>query len=71
MMRLYLDGEIPKEGFGTHYRPVDEQRQQIEKQIPELQGELDFLKIQYLSQDEIIHEAKDLYSGWNNLERPE
>jgi site-specific DNA recombinase len=71
MMRLYLDGEIPKEGFGTHYRPVDEQWQQIEKQIPELQGELDFLKIQYLSQDEVINEAKDLYSGWNNLERPD
>lgn len=71
MMRLYLDGEIPKEGFGNHYRPIDERRQQIEKQIPELQGELDFLKIQYLSQDEVIHEAKDLYSRWNNLEREE
>ena len=69
MMRLYLDGEIPKEGFGTHYRPVDERRSQIEQQIPELQGELDFLKIQYLSQDEIVHEVRDLYSGWNNLER--
>ena len=69
MMRLYLDGEIPKEGFGSHYRPIDDRRQQIEKQIPELQGELDFLKIQYLSQDEVIHEAKDLYSRWNKLER--
>ncbi len=69
MMRLYLDGEIPKEGFGSHYRPIDDRRQQIEKQIPELQGELDFLKIQYLSQDEVVHEAKDLYSRWNKLER--
>jgi site-specific DNA recombinase len=69
LVRLHLDGQIPKEGFGNHYRPLFERREQIEKQIPELQGELDFLKIQYLSQDEIINEAKDLYSGWNNLER--
>ncbi len=69
MVRLYLDGEMPKEGFGNHYRPLEEQHKQLNNQIPELQGEIDFLKIQYLSQEEIVSEAKDLYSGWNKLER--
>ena len=40
---------------------------QLEKQMPELQAEIDFLKIQYLSSDTIIQEAKDLYNNWNKL----
>ncbi len=49
------------------YRPLTERRDQIENQIPELQGEIDFLRIQFLSSDQILHEAKDLYSRWSNL----
>jgi hypothetical protein len=36
-------------------------------QLPQLHGELDFLKIQYLSSDEIITEARDLYGRWPQL----
>jgi site-specific DNA recombinase len=67
MMRLYLDDELPKEGFGRKYRPLEERLEQIEDQIPELQGEIDFLMIQYLSSDQILNEAKDLYSRWTQL----
>jgi site-specific DNA recombinase len=68
LISLHAAGELPKEGFGRHYRPLEDQLQQIETQIPELQGEIDFLKIQYLSSDEILHEAQDLYSRWLSLE---
>ncbi len=67
MMRLYLDGELPKEGFGKRYNPLDQRVKQIEDQIPELQGEVDFLKIQLLSKDEVISEARDLYGRWTRL----
>ena len=30
-------------------------------------AEIDFLKIKYLSSDEVIREAQDLYSNWNDL----
>jgi site-specific DNA recombinase len=40
---------------------------QINGQIPEIQGEIDFLKIQFLSSDQIFNEAKDLYSRWRQL----
>ncbi len=30
-------------------------------------GEIDFLKIQYLSSDQILAEAKDLYTRWPEL----
>jgi hypothetical protein len=40
---------------------------QIDAQFPDLQGEIDFLRIQYLSSDHILNEAKDLYSRWPKL----
>lgn len=42
-----------------------------EDQIPEIQGEIDFLKIQYLSSDQILFEAKDLYTKWPQLQNEE
>jgi len=65
--RLYIDDEITSQGFGSIYKPLEKRLQQIGEQIPEVQGEIDFLKIQYLSKDEILNEAKDLYSRWNGL----
>ena len=65
--RLYIDDQITKEGFGSRYRPLEERLKQIQDQLPELQGEIDFLRIQYLSSDQILSEAKDLYSRWPEL----
>jgi len=53
--------------FGRQYRPLESRLKQIEDRIPELQAEIDFLKIQYLSSDQILQEAKDLYSRWPEL----
>jgi hypothetical protein len=39
----------------------------IDGQFPEIQGEIDFLKIQYLSSDQIFNKAKDIYSSWPQL----
>src|SRR4030042_4404472 len=59
------------EGLGVHYKPLEERLKQINAQIPEIQGEIDFLKIQYLSSDQIFSEAKDLYSRWPELTQEE
>jgi hypothetical protein len=71
LVKLYLDDQIPKDGFGLKYKPLDERAKQIENQIPAVQAELDFLNIQFLSSDQILHEAKDLYSRWPALEETE
>jgi len=39
--------------------------------MPHLQAEIDFLKVQYLASDEILSEAKDIYSRWVELEQSE
>ena len=59
------------DSFGRHYRPLEKRIKQINTKIPEIQGEIDFLRIQYLSSDQIINEAKDLYSRWPELTNEE
>jgi site-specific DNA recombinase len=67
ILRAYMDGELPVEGFGREYRPREERLKQLEDELPRLQGELDFLKIQYVSSDEVLAEARDLASRWATL----
>ena len=71
LFELYYAAEILKEGFGKKHQPIEERLQQLDDQIPELQGEIDFLKIEYLSSDQIVSEAKDLYGRWEGLEKEE
>jgi site-specific DNA recombinase len=71
IMQLYLADELSVSGFGIRNRPLEERQKQIADQIPELQGEIDFLKISYLSSDQIISEAANLYSRWPELDQSE
>lgn len=68
LYQLYFEGKIDQNEFGVRYNPLKERSHQIEFEIPRLQGELDALKISYLSSDLIISEAKDLYSRWPKLD---
>lgn len=64
---MRMDGELSKEEFAKFYKPAEQQLRQLENQIPELEAEIDFLKIQYLSSDTVIQEAKDLYHNWPTM----
>lgn len=67
-MQLYLAGQISKDSFGKYYNPLDEQLKQIEATIPNIQAEVDFMKIEYLNSDTIISEAQSLYDRWNTID---
>jgi site-specific DNA recombinase len=69
--RLYMDDGISKDAFSSKYRSLEERQKQIKEELPSLQAELDLMKIHYLSSEEIISEAKDLYSRWPSLSREE
>ncbi len=68
--RLYMSDQISPEGFGRQNRPLEERLKQLDDEIPRLQGEVDFLRIHYLSSDQVLASARDLYSRWPEL-KPE
>jgi site-specific DNA recombinase len=70
VFKLYMSDHISPEGFGRQNKPLEERAKQLEEEIPQLQGEIDFLKIHYLSSDQILTKARDLYSRWPDL-KPE
>ena len=65
--RLYLDGGITAQGFGQFYKPAEERLNQLTAELPKLQGEVDYLKVNTLSADEVLSEARTLYSRWPTL----
>ena len=64
---LYIEGQISAEGFGSKYKPLEERSKQMDAEIPRLQAEADFMKINYLSQDDMLTNARDLYAKWPTL----
>ena len=67
LVDLHLSGEIPKDGFGNRYNPLDERAKQIDKSLPEIQAQIDFLKIEHLNSDFLVSEAKSLAERWPEL----
>jgi site-specific DNA recombinase len=65
--KLYVSDQISAEGFGRTNKPLEERFKALNDQLPRLQAELDFLRIQNLSRDEIVSEAQDLYGRWSDL----
>ncbi len=68
LIQLHNKNQIPTEGFGEFYNPLDAQLKQIEASIPEVQAQLDYIKIQQLNGDHILHNAENLYDRWPKLQ---
>ncbi len=64
---LYFNGEIPKEGFGDKFRPLDERVRQIEAERLSLQVEIDVGKIGKINSDHMVAEARALHTRWPEL----
>jgi 5S rRNA maturation endonuclease (ribonuclease M5) len=62
---------VTADGFGRFYRPLEERQKQLEEEIPRLQADIDVLKINQVSSEAIMAEAKDLYGRWPQLSREE
>jgi site-specific DNA recombinase len=69
--QLYLDKQISGEGFRDLYAPAEERKKQLEAELPKLEAEVDFLKINNLSVENVLDESHTLYERWPNLPQEE
>lgn len=67
LFQLYFDGQIPKEGFGVKYQPLDERLKQIEREKLDLQVKIDVGKIAKINRDYMLSEARALHTRWPEL----
>lgn len=66
---LYQAEKIDADGFNQFYQPLQEQRKQLEAAIPRLEAELDILKVNSLSAEEISAQVANLYKRWQTWNR--
>jgi len=65
--KLYVDGEITAQGFGTFYRPAEDRLNQLNSALPKLQAEVDLLRVNNVSGDEVLAEAQMIYPRWPKM----
>jgi len=65
--QLYLDKQISGDGFRRMYSPAEERLVRLEKELPKLEAEVDFLKVNKLSADDLLHEATSQYEHWPKM----
>lgn len=65
--RLYIDDQLTPQGFGERNAPLDARLREIEDELPRLEGEVDFLKIEKLSGEEIAEGGQDFYRRWPEM----
>lgn len=68
---MRVNREMSPERFQEYYQPIELQLSQLQKQLPEIEAEIDFLKIQYMSSDTVLQNAKNLYDQWQLLPQEE
>ena len=65
--QLYLDGQIPSASFSSFHQPQVERVRQLQDELPRLEAELDHIKVQDLSADQVLREAHKLYTRWPEM----
>lgn len=64
---LYQQEKLNADEFGRFYRPLEERRKQLETELPRLKAEVDILKVNNLSAEEIAAQASNLYDRWQTM----
>jgi site-specific DNA recombinase len=69
--QLYLNNQIPMEAFGNYHRPLADRLRQLQDELARLEAELDHIKINDVSADQVLHEARNLYARWPKMQPEE
>lgn len=69
--QLYLKQQISGDGFRDLYGPAEERLKQLNAELPKLEAEVDFLKVNRLSATDVLHGANSLDERWPSLPVPD
>jgi site-specific DNA recombinase len=69
--QLYLKQGLTVEQFKEIYQPLDARKRQLEAEIPHIEAEVDLLKIDGLTSEQIMAEARDLHARWPKMNHEE
>jgi site-specific DNA recombinase len=64
---LYFGKHITPDGFGELYQPLEQRLTELQSELPKLEAEVDAMKINNISADEVLSEANELYSRWPKM----
>jgi len=65
---LLSDGHITPQGFGEFYRPAEERLNQLLAGLPKLEADVARLKVDQVSVEEVVSEARTLHEEWPKME---
>lgn len=68
LLDLFNDGSLDKKIFSEKIKEQQERKQQLENEIPRLEGEIDFIKTSEIGKDFILTKATTLYALWDTLD---
>jgi hypothetical protein len=66
--QLFLDKLITPQGFSDLYNPAEERLNQLLAGLPKLEADVARMKIDQVSVEEVIFEARNLYEQWPKLD---
>lgn len=69
--KLYLQEQITAQGFGEFYKPAEVRLNQLLSELPKLEAEVDFLQVNKLSADDVMHESNTLHERWPSMTQPD
>ncbi len=69
--QLYLNKQISGDGFRDLYGPAEERMKQLNAELPRLEAEVDYLKVNKVSADNVLHDSHSLHERWPKMTMPE
>lgn len=65
--RLYVEEKLSPDDFSGLYTPLQARKRALDEEMVKAQAELDYLRVNRLSADEILSEADTLFARWPKL----
>ena len=66
--QLFLDKHLTAQGFADLYNPGEQRLNQLMAELPKLEADVARLKVDQVSVEEVVFEARNLYEQWPKME---